>query len=444
MTKNISILTIFIAISMLMASCSGMAGNNEDKLTASGTISAESVNIAPEISGMVSKVHVAEGTLVSKGDALFEIDSEYLQAQLDQAKAAEESAAAVLATAEIQKESADLQLETAVQSVRLQDSQVLSDELRDSQPGAYELPVWYFTREEEISTALETVGKAENDLFESKSALEDVLTDIVNSEFIALEKELAAAQNDYIVSDAALDKVSRALENTELKDEAQDKFDLSETTLEDVQERYDQALDSDAAEDVLKARAEVIVAQVTYDEAVNQLYSLYIGDDSLQVQSARANAELAAMNVTQAEAGLKQAQTAAVAIEVQLAKTTVTAPISGQILSQNIEEGELVGAGSVVITVGNYDSVNIIVYIPEDEYGRINLDQSVNVSVDSFPSTTFRGKVTWISDEAEYTPSNVQTVEGRKSTVFAVKISVENKSNELKPGMPADIEFLFD
>jgi multidrug resistance efflux pump len=444
MKNKTAILALIVAISVLMTACSGIAGNNENKLTASGTISAESVNIAPEISGMVNEVFVKEGAMVSEGDVLFAIDSEYLQAQLDQAKAAEESAAAALATAKTQQGNADLQLQMAVQNIRLQDSQAIDDELRDNQPGAFDLPVWYFTKEEEIQTAQDAIDKAEDELLDSETALKDVLADIVNSEFIALEKELAAAQNDYIVADAALDTVSRASDNTELKDKAQDIFDLSETTLEDVQERYDQALDTDAAEDVLEARAAVIVAQAIYDEAINQLNSFYVGDDSLQVQSARANAELAAKNIVQAEAGLKQTQTAATAVEIQLAKTSVTAPISGQVLSQNIEEGELVGAGSVVMTVGNYDTVNIIVYIPEDEYGRIKLDQHVNVSVDSFPETTFRGSVTWISDEAEYTPSNVQTVEGRKSTVFAVKITVENNSNELKPGMPADIEFLFD
>ncbi len=363
---------------------------------------------------------------------------------MDQAKAAEESAAAALATAEIQRDSADLQLTMTVQNARLQYADALADEQRHTQPGAFELPVWYFTREEEIETARETVEKAEEELSESKTALQDVLTDIVNSEFIVLEKELATAQNDYLVADAALDAVSRASENEELKDSAQDRFDLSETTLEDVQERYDQALDSDVADDVLEARATVNVAQAVYDESVNYLNSLYIGDDSLQVQAAQTNANLAEKNVAQAEAGLLQAQTAISSIEIQLAKATVTAPISGQILARNIEEGELVGAGSVIMTVGNYDTVNIIVYIPEDEYGRVSLDQDVNVIVDSFPETTFRGTVSWISDEAEYTPSNVQTVEGRKSTVFAVKITVENNSHDLKPGMPADIEFLFN
>ena len=443
MRKSFLILTTVLAVGLLITSCSGNGGSSNGALTASGTISAESVNVAPEIGGMVSEILVEEGDTVSIGDTLFMIDSEYLQSQLDQAEAAEESAAAILETAEIQKDSADLQLAVTIQSARLQYTEELADERRKSQPSNFDLPVWYFTREENIETAKEAVEEAKEELLDTQAALQETLTDIVNSEFVALEKELAGAQNDYLVADAALDTVSDASENKELKDNAQDRFDLSETALEDVQERYDQALDSDAADDVLEARAAVQVAQAFYDEAVNHLNSLYIGDDSLQVQAAEANAELAGKNVAQAEAGLKQAQTAAASIEIQLAKTTVTAPISGQVLSHNIVEGELVNAGGVVMTVGNYDTVNITVYIPEDEYGRVNLGQDVNVTVDSFPEMVFRGTVTLISDEAEFTPSNVQTVEGRKSTVFAVKVTVENSAHDLKPGMPADVEFLF-
>jgi HlyD family secretion protein len=46
-----------------------------------------------------------------------------------------------------------------------------------------------------------------------------------------------------------------------------------------------------------------------------------------------------------------------------------------------------------------------------------------------------------IADRAEYTPRNVQTEEGRRTTVFAVELMVENPQGRLKPGMPADVKF---
>jgi len=161
------------------------------------------------------------------------------------------------------------------------------------------------------------------------------------------------------------------------------------------------------------------------------------------VQLATAGVNLADMQVIQAETGLVQAEAAMKSIEIQLEKTTVVSPISGDILAQNIEVGELIGAGGVVMTIGNIDEVNLTVYIPEDEYGRVSLGQDVKVFVDSFPEMTYMGTVTYISDTAEFTPSNVQTVEGRKSTVFAIEITIKNDNHDLKPGMPADVVFLF-
>jgi HlyD family secretion protein len=61
--------------------------------------------------------------------------------------------------------------------------------------------------------------------------------------------------------------------------------------------------------------------------------------------------------------------------------------------------------------------------------------------VDSFPGQTFEAAVVHIADQAEYTPRNVQTAEGRRTTVFAVKLAVENPDGKLKPGMPADVSF---
>ncbi|MEA4909580.1 MAG: hypothetical protein VB089_18305, partial [Anaerolineaceae bacterium] len=63
------------------------------------------------------------------------------------------------------------------------------------------------------------------------------------------------------------------------------------------------------------------------------------------------------------------------------------------------------------------------------------------IQVDSYPGVTFTGTVTHIADQAEFTPRNVQTVESRSATVYAVEISIPNPENQLKPGMPADATF---
>ncbi len=95
----------------------------------------------------------------------------------------------------------------------------------------------------------------------------------------------------------------------------------------------------------------------------------------------------------------------------------------------------------MALTLANLSNLTLTVYIPEDRYGEVTLGQTVRVTVDSFPGETFRAVVVHISDRAEFTPRNVQTVEGRKTTVFAIKLRLEDPQGKLKPGMPADVVF---
>ncbi len=69
------------------------------------------------------------------------------------------------------------------------------------------------------------------------------------------------------------------------------------------------------------------------------------------------------------------------------------------------------------------------------------LDQGAQVTVDSFPGRIFEGRVSHISDRAEFTPRNVATKEERVNLVFAVEIRIPNDDGSLKPGMPADVVF---
>jgi len=444
MNKKRKIFAILMALPVLAAACAGANGNGQEDLTASGTISTRIVEIAPELGGMVASIKVEEGHPVQAGQVLFTIDDAIFQAQYDQAAAALESAQVALAAAEVQSKSVNFQYQAALQNARVQFADALENEQRKDLPADFDLPAWYFTRAEEIEIAKEMVEESAEELGQKADALEAELEKIVNRDFIALEKELETARSTYLIADAALEAAQRADDNEELEEAAQDAFDLRETELENIQKQYDQALDAEMAEDVRQARGKLGAAQATYDQAVDLLNTYFIGDDALAVQLAETAVELASSQADQAQAASKQAQAALRTAEIQLEKTSVSSPESGLILVKNVEVGELVGAGSVVMTVGNLDEVQLTVYIPEDQYGRIQLDQEVSIHVDSFPEQDFLGTVTYIADQAEFTPSNVQTTEGRKSTVFAVEISIPNPALELKPGMPADVIFLFE
>ncbi len=119
----------------------------------------------------------------------------------------------------------------------------------------------------------------------------------------------------------------------------------------------------------------------------------------------------------------------------------IRAPLNGVVLERLFEPGEIAAPGSTLLVLGDLFTLNLTVYVPEDRYGQIILGRTYPVTVDSFPGTTFEGVVTHIADQAEFTPRNVQTVEGRKTTVFAVRLSLANPDLKLKPGMPADVNF---
>ena len=119
----------------------------------------------------------------------------------------------------------------------------------------------------------------------------------------------------------------------------------------------------------------------------------------------------------------------------------VTSPINGVVLERLFEPGELAAPSNVVMVVADIKKLILKVYVPEDLFGQYTLGQIYPVSVDSFPNSIFQGKISHIANEAQYTPRNVQTVEGRKSTVYAITLDLTDPDGKLIPGMPADVHF---
>lgn len=122
------------------------------------------------------------------------------------------------------------------------------------------------------------------------------------------------------------------------------------------------------------------------------------------------------------------------------ASGSIRSPLDGVVLLRAADPGEITTAGGALLVVADLQTVTMTVYIPEAQYGQIYLGQILPVTVDSFPNKTFTGTVTRIADEAEFTPRNSQTVQNRKNTVYAVKLSISNPDLDLKPGMPADVK----
>ena len=252
---------------------------------------------------------------------------------------------------------------------------------------------------------------------------------------------LAKARLAFQIAQTVYDSTNGASDSQELRDAAQVTLDEAKIDLEDAQKDYDDALNTEGATDVLEARADVVIAQELYDTAVDKLRALQTGKDSPAVLTASKAVEQAQAMLKQVQTNVASAQARLDSIDVQLAKVTGYAPMDGVILTRNVEPGEFVQPGASAFSMADLNNIIITVYVPEDRYGQITLGQPAKVTVDSLPDEIFNAEVIHIADQAEFTPRNVQTVEGRSSTVYAIKLKVTDSEGKLKIGMPADVVF---
>ncbi|MBU0946400.1 MAG: efflux RND transporter periplasmic adaptor subunit [Proteobacteria bacterium] len=144
--------------------------------------------------------------------------------------------------------------------------------------------------------------------------------------------------------------------------------------------------------------------------------------------------------IDRARADVQRAKQALALAETRLGYTVLHSPLTGIVLSENVEPGEYVVAGTPVVTVGNLVNVWLRGYINETDLGRVKVGQTVHVTTDTYPDKTYEGRISFISSEAEFTPKNVQTTEERVKLVYRIKVDIPNPEMELKPGMPADAD----
>ena len=155
----------------------------------------------------------------------------------------------------------------------------------------------------------------------------------------------------------------------------------------------------------------------------------------LRDQALEAAAE---QEVTVAEASVNNARESLKLAQIILDYTTLFAPFSGVILVRNAEVGEAVQPGTPVLTLADLDHVWLRAYVNETDVGRIRLGQPAVVTADSYPGHQYRGRLSLVSSNAEFTPKSVETHAERVTLVYRIKIDIDNPTHELKPGMPAD------
>jgi len=212
------------------------------------------------------------------------------------------------------------------------------------------------------------------------------------------------------------------------RDTAWTAYQVASHEYEAARERLDMVKEGPRPEEIRRAAADVNQARASLIEA--QTGELDVVSKKQQLATLEAN--------------VRRDQAALAVAQAQLGYTVLESPQAGIVLRKHVEPGEIIAAGTPVVTIADLNNIWVKIYIPEPRLGRIKLGQSADVTTDSYRGKVYRGKVIFINSEAEFTPKNIQTPEERVKLVFAVKIGLENPNQELKPGMPADVKVLLE
>jgi HlyD family secretion protein len=153
-----------------------------------------------------------------------------------------------------------------------------------------------------------------------------------------------------------------------------------------------------------------------------------IAQQQKEVASANAKIEQARAQLSEAQANRKDLE--------------ITAPFSGTVATRTAEPGEVVAAGTAIVTLLDLSKVYLRGFVPEGEIGKVKLDQPARVYLDSNPNQPLEAVVSRIDPEATFTPENTYFRDERVKQVVGIKLQLKSGAGFAKPGMPADGEIL--
>jgi HlyD family secretion protein len=349
----------------------------------SGTLEATQAELSFQATGMVEKIPVDEGQSVEKGQILAALDrSEYL-ARYDQANAS-------LDAARVNLDRLELNLEMY--------KKILPADVERAEAGVNALKAQL--EELEAGYRVQDIEKAGHTLSSLRTSMEIAKKDKERYDRLFTENIISEKEHDN-----AILRYETALKT----------YESAEANMDLLHEGYRE-------ENIRAAKAKLLEGEAVLKQVKSNLD---------KIDMTRKEIELAEANVRAAEASLILAET-------QLGFTELKAPFKGIITSRNIEPGEVVSPGQEVFSLADLSYIELKIFVPETDIGKVKPGQNVEVTVDTFPKKVFKGKVSFISPEAEFTPKIIQTHKERVKLVYLVKILIPNDNLDLKPGMPAD------
>lgn len=245
---------------------------------------------------------------------------------------------------------------------------------------------------------------------------------------VSLDLELKQALAGVNLADAQYQMLVNGARSEDLQ-QAEEALHQLESSAKNAKDDYDRMTELYKTNSVSKKQFDDAESRFTITEA--QLNS---ARQNLQKTQRYARPE----ELAAAKARLDQARANADIIRKQITDAHIIAPVSGTVTNKPVEVGELVNVGTTIVTVSRIKTLNLMIYVNDEELGKVKLNGAADVVIDTYPDKSFPGHVVYISPIAEFTPKNVQTKEDRTKLVFGVKLEVENPSGILKAGMPAD------
>jgi HlyD family secretion protein len=441
------------------------------RIQASGEIQpVQRVNLSPKTSGRLAQLYVEQGDRVSVGQIIARMESEDLNAQLQQAEARLAQSQATLAQlrngsrpeaidsaaaranqaratlTQLQNGSRPEEIDSAQARVNQAKSRLEQSRAQAQQAQSQLDQLQSGTRWEEIAEAEAALQRTQGQVAESRSRLDLARSDLQRNR--QLEAEGAIARNEL---DRSRDEEQRAVANL-----AQTEAAVNEARL-----RLERLQNGSRSEEITRAQAEVESAQADIDtaqasvaEAEAQLNELRNGTrseeiDKAQAAVAEAEAQLNELRngtrseeIDKAQAAVAEAEAQVNFYESQLEDAIVRAPFSGIITQRYADPGAFVtpatsaseasGATSTSI-MALAKGLEVLAKVPEADISQIQPGQTVEISADAYADDIFEGRVKLIAPEA---------VRERDVTLFQVRLDIETGLEKLRSGMNVDLTFL--
>lgn len=235
--------------------------------------------------------------------------------------------------------------------------------------------------------------------------------------------DMMQAQYELVIKGARIEDIEQA--DSAMK-QAESRYHNAETEYERIRNLFEKNVVPKKMLDDAKTQLDIVDAQFKQAQQAMKKIRRLSREEEIAMASAR---------VEQAKWSLKLA-------EQRVKDCEIISPMNGVVLTKVFEAGEYVMAGSTIATIANLQKLNAIVYLPETEVFLIKYGQEAKIKIDAFADRIFEGKVIYISSEAEFSPKNIQAKDERVKLMFEVKVLVENPEMILKPGLPADVEFV--